>query len=86
MIGIKVAADINEVRLDISDNGQGVSAEAAEHLFEPFYSQRAGGTGLGLYLARELCQANGARLTYLGNEGGCCFRISLPLHAKEYIE
>ena len=86
MIGIKVAADINEVRLDISDNGPGVSAEAAEHLFEPFYSQRAGGTGLGLYLARELCQANGARLTYLGNEGGCCFRISLPLHAREYIE
>ncbi|WP_430009240.1 sensor histidine kinase [Methylophaga lonarensis] len=86
MIAIKVAADDDEVTLDISDNGPGVSAEAAEHLFEPFYSQRTGGTGLGLYLAKELCQANGARLTYLGEEGTCCFRISFPMHAREYIE
>lgn len=84
---LQVAVDIqaNEVIIDVIDNGPGVCDEALKHLFEPFYSARPGGTGLGLYLARELCQANGARLSYLAAPD-CCFRISYPLQRREMIQ
>lgn len=64
------------VMLEIADDGPGVDAEAAQKLFEPFFTTNEGGTGLGLYIARELCEANGAVLEYReeGN-AGACFRI-----------
>jgi len=68
----------NEVMIDVKDNGKGVSDKMQQYLFEPFHSDRTGGTGLGLYLARELCQANGARLNYLPDQPDRCFRISFP--------
>jgi len=65
------------VILDVMDNGQGIDAETALKLFEPFFTTEAGGTGLGLYIARELCEANGATLIYRSREiGGACFRIT----------
>jgi two-component system, NtrC family, sensor histidine kinase PilS len=48
----------------VVDDGPGLSAEQRQHLFEPFFSSESTGVGLGLYLARELCVANGAELTY----------------------
>lgn len=51
--------------LEISDNGAGIPAELADRVFEPFFTTGAHGTGLGLYLARELCEYNRARLLYL---------------------
>jgi two-component system sensor histidine kinase PilS (NtrC family) len=50
--------------LTISDDGPGVSAAARAHLFEPFFTTEARGTGLGLHLTRELCNANGAAIRY----------------------
>ena len=76
----------NEIIVDVIDNGPGVSDSVLEHLFEPFHSQRQGGTGLGLYLARELCQANGARLSFLPDEKQSSrFRISFPGEWQEYL-
>lgn len=69
--------------LDIIDEGPGVDGEALPHLFEPFYTTERSGTGLGLYISRELCQANNARLDYItGRSGGSCFRITFP-HPKQ---
>lgn len=63
--------------LEVRDTGPGVAPENAEKLFEPFFTTRSKGTGLGLYLARELCEANRAHLQYLPiPEGGSCFRIT----------
>lgn len=63
--------------LEVRDAGPGIPAENVGHLFEPFFTTRAKGTGLGLYLARELCEANRAQLQYLPIiEGGSCFRIT----------
>ncbi len=63
--------------LAVLDTGPGVAPENAEKLFEPFFTTRSKGTGLGLYLARELCEANRAHLQYLPNPaGGSCFRIT----------
>jgi len=63
--------------LEISDDGPGVAAEIVEQLFEPFFTTEAQGTGLGLYLARELCTYNQAKLTYHPSDGGgALFRIT----------
>ncbi|HRF43708.1 MAG TPA: ATP-binding protein [Candidatus Competibacteraceae bacterium] len=69
--------------LEVRDAGPGITAENITHLFEPFFTTRAKGTGLGLYLARELCEANRAQLQYLPiAEGGSCFRINFaPTHS-----
>lgn len=83
---IVLASADSEITLDVSDNGPGVDEDVRENLFEPFHSQRQGGTGLGLYLARELCQANGARLSFLPDElQSSRFRISFPGEWQEYL-
>lgn len=71
--------------LEISDNGKGIDAETAEQLFEPFYTTAHSGTGLGLYLCRELCESNHARL-FLANRDGACFRLSFAGPREENQE
>jgi two-component system sensor histidine kinase PilS (NtrC family) len=65
----------NQVELHVIDDGEGVAKELQAQLFEPFFTTFANGTGLGLYIARELCAANGARLDYLDRGQGADFRI-----------
>jgi two-component system sensor histidine kinase PilS (NtrC family) len=66
----------NVVQLDIIDNGNGIAPEIADQIFEPFYTTATSGTGLGLYIARELCEINQAHLAYQpAPDGGSCFRI-----------
>lgn len=85
-VSVCLSKSEGEIVVDVSDNGPGVSEDVQEHLFEPFHSQRQGGTGLGLYLARELCQANGARLSFLPDElQSSRFRISFPGEWQEYL-
>ena len=52
------------IELHVQDDGPGITPEVRAHLFEPFYTTSSKGTGLGLYLARELCLNNGAMLDY----------------------
>jgi two-component system sensor histidine kinase PilS (NtrC family) len=62
--------------LDVSDSGPGIEPEMVEQIFEPFYTAQPGGTGLGLYISRELCERNGASLRYHArHSGGSTFRI-----------
>lgn len=62
--------------LDIIDNGPGIAADKIQHIFEPFYTTESSGTGLGLYICRELCEINQARIAYsVTPEGKSCFRI-----------
>lgn len=70
--------DRGRVVLEVQDDGQGIPAENQSRLFEPFFTTSEQGTGLGLYIARELCEANGAWLTYHDQTGrsGACFRIT----------
>lgn len=70
-------ADGQRAYVDVKDFGPGVSKESSHSVFEPFYTTDKGGTGLGLYLARELCEANQALLSLVeDNQTGCCFRIT----------
>jgi two-component system sensor histidine kinase PilS (NtrC family) len=82
-----LAAGMEEGRamLEVRDDGPGISAEQRSKLFEPFFTTAADGTGLGLYIAKELCEANGARLEYHAHEGqaGACFRITFGEVCKD---
>ena len=62
--------------LEVADRGPGIAPSASERIFEPFFTERKGGTGLGLFIARELAQCNGAVLLYEPRAGGgSIFRI-----------
>lgn len=61
--------------LDIRDDGDGIAPEQREKLFEPFFTTAHHGTGLGLYLSRELCEYNQAQLIHVPTETGTCFRV-----------
>jgi two-component system sensor histidine kinase PilS (NtrC family) len=64
--------------LDVLDHGPGIPEAVASQLFRPFFTTSPHGTGLGLYIARELCLANQADLTYVPlPAGGACFRVHL---------
>jgi two-component system, NtrC family, sensor histidine kinase PilS len=68
-------ADTGQVFLDIEDDGPGVPEDQIKNLFEPFYTTENSGTGLGLYIAKELCETNRLILSYVENRNGGCFRI-----------
>ncbi len=77
---ITLLCDVNQETqrpyLDVIDYGCGISDDIKEQLFEPFFTTEVKGSGLGLYLARELCEANQATLSLQSNtKQGAVFRI-----------
>lgn len=79
---VRNAAAAETMWLVVADDGPGVAIEAMPHLFEPFFTTDSQGTGLGLYIARELAEVNGAQIEYMANDifaagRGACFRITL---------
>jgi len=75
---LTMSAEDGRVMLAVQDDGPGISVEHQGKLFEPFFTTAPEGTGLGLYIAKELCEANGALLEYHTGEGqaGACFCIT----------
>jgi len=70
--------------IDVIDDGQGVPESAQSRLFEPFFTTRPEGTGLGLYLCKELCESNGAEISYRRTpDGRSSFRLSLRMQSKD---
>jgi two-component system sensor histidine kinase PilS (NtrC family) len=66
----------NRPYLEVADRGPGIDLQAVDRIFEPFFTGAKGGTGLGLFIARELCQLNRAILLYEPRGGdGSIFRI-----------
>jgi two-component system sensor histidine kinase PilS (NtrC family) len=66
---------LGQVYLDVADNGSGIAPELRDRVFEPFFTTAHRGTGLGLYLAREMCEYNQARLLLLPGEQGVHLRL-----------
>lgn len=81
-VNITVTAGVHEDGprpfLEARDDGRGLDEDAARHIFEPFFTTGANGTGLGLYIARELCEANRANLVLRPSERGAVFCLNFP--------
>ena len=88
-IEIRVDARPESVRIDVADDGPGVSESQQEQLFEPFFTTKDSGTGLGLAMTARIAQAHGGHAAWipragLGSEGrGACFRLTLPTARAE---
>lgn len=79
-VRIRVASGERNAIIDVMDRGPGIPDAIAAQLFRPFYTTSEHGTGLGLYIARELCRANQAQLDYVPVPGGgACFRLTLSI-------
>ena len=61
-ITVTTSSKRQDVQIEIADDGEGIPENVRNHLFEPFFTTEKSGTGLGLYIARELADANGAKL------------------------
>ncbi len=70
--------------VEVRDHGAGLPDVPVERLFEPFYTTKAAGTGLGLHVCRRIAQSHGGRLDAANAEGGgAAFRLVLPIAATE---
>lgn len=83
-LAYQLSADQQMLHIDVIDNGIGIPESKQAYLFEPFYTGGSEGSGLGLYLVRELCGSNNANIRYLAAEDrettqepqGAYFRVS----------
>jgi two-component system sensor histidine kinase PilS (NtrC family) len=74
----RMASDKGPPLLEVVDRGPGIPAKVAAQIFDPFFTTSEYGTGLGLYLAKQMCESSQATLEYVPVAGGgACFRITL---------
>lgn len=91
-IAVRSEAEPERLRIEVADSGPGVSLEEAERIFEPFYTTKDSGTGLGLAMTARLVHAHGGTIQVLSGRGageggrGACFRIELPRTGSESAE
>jgi signal transduction histidine kinase len=78
---ISTAADnANGVRVDMRDSGPGLSAESLARLFDPFYSTKPDGMGMGLSICRSIIEEHGGRVWATANvPRGAAFHFTLPV-------
>ena len=82
---LELSKDIasNRAHMDVIDAGSGVPDTMRDRLFEPFFTTSPQGSGLGLYLCRELCANNNSTLSYDRTEDqGTRFRVAIPLQGR----
>ena len=81
-IHIDIDSTLHQYQINMIDNGSGVAFGDRAKLFEPFFTTMPEGSGMGLYLCKELCEINNADLDYrLTGKGESCFRISINQRA-----
>ncbi len=74
---------LSNITLDIINQGDGIPSNIQEFIFEPFYTTEKSGTGLGLFLTRELCQINSAQIHYSHQAPDSQFRLTFPGEALQ---
>jgi signal transduction histidine kinase len=81
-ITVSTARDGNSAGLSVSDVGPGIPSEKLKEVFEPFFSTKPKGMGMGLSIARTIVEAHGGQLSAQNQAGhGAAFHIRLPLAA-----
>ena len=83
IIGIRTSRVDNFAQLSVSDNGPGVPEDKSKEVFEPFFTSKAAGMGMGLSIARTIIEAhNGTISAHNQANGGAEFRTRLPLRGS----
>lgn len=78
-LSVRKSGDGHFAEVTVRDNGPGLAGEIAGHLFEPFYTTKEGGFGMGLSISRSLIEMNGGQLVAAPHEGpGAVFRLTIP--------
>jgi two-component system, NtrC family, nitrogen regulation sensor histidine kinase NtrY len=81
LIAVDMRVDGEDIAINVADNGRGIPPAHADRLFEPDFTLKAGGTGLGLAVVRQAVAAHGGTVTAAPRRGGGAeFRVRLPLH------
>jgi len=84
MIRITLSNEISKVVILISDNGSGISDKNKAHIFDPFFTQRQDGIGLGLMVVQQTIQAHQGKIEVSDSpSGGACFTIQIPKNKEE---
>jgi signal transduction histidine kinase len=83
-IAVATWLDGEDAVLEVADDGPGIPAALRERVFDPFFTQRAGGVGLGLVIVRQIVAAHGGEIgVFESKSGGALFHVRLPVHRKE---
>lgn len=78
-----ITQDSTQPFIDIIDNGQGINEDVEPQIFEPFFTTNSNGTGLGLYITKEVVESNRAKIRHIAlPTGGTCFRIHFMQTSK----
>lgn len=86
-IKVEAKANGNQVMVSVIDNGCGLTGEQEGQLFQPYFTTKAHGTGLGLFVTQKLVQEHGGVIEYQPNpKGGAIFRFTLPAIRNENRE
>lgn len=79
-LSITALSDADSVTLEVADSGPGLNSEAAKRAFEPFYSTKPGGTGLGLTIVARIAEVHGGEVSVANApQGGAVFRLRIPI-------
>ncbi|MGZ8975772.1 ATP-binding protein, partial [Methylomagnum sp.] len=82
-IALRSARTERSLTVEVADDGPGIPAEARPRVFDPFYTTREGGIGLGLTVTRQIVDAHGGEIAVNASEwGGARFRVTLPAGAE----
>jgi signal transduction histidine kinase len=80
MIRVSSTNSLQNISIEITDNGPGIAVEDYQNLFDPFFTKREGGIGLGLTVTRQIVQAHHGKLSASPSDwGGACFTVLLPI-------
>ena len=71
------------LQISVRDSGPGIKEEDKARIFEPFFSTKEGGTGLGLYVSHGIVERHGGTISVNTGRGGTTFRVRLPLNSRD---
>ncbi len=81
---VKLSQDASETLIEVMDDGQGIDTSVQKEIFEPFFTNRAGGVGLGLAIVRQILEAHQGSISYQTSPlGGAQFNLKIPRHLHE---